>query len=87
MAQLALGRPVEELHHDPLPEEAQYLWEWFAELSNSRQSGGFGPNPISHLDMQAWASLKRLTLEPFEVDALRAIDAVYLAASNKKKPT
>lgn len=35
--------------------------------------------------MQAWASLKRIGLEVFEVEALKALDHVYLNLSNKEK--
>lgn len=65
----------------------QYLWLWFIDLGKARQSSGFGPNPISYLEMQAWASLKRIRLEEFEIDALKALDIVYLNSANKEKKT
>lgn len=86
-AQRVLGKPMPELQYEPIAPEAQYLWSWFAELSNARGNSGFGPSPITYLEIQAWAALKQISIEVFEVNALKALDSVYLNSSNKEKKT
>lgn len=70
------GRAVE----DPEPPEAvEHVLEWFFELSRARSSNGFGVNPISHLEIQAWAGLYGIRLASHEMRMLAAMDAVFCA--------
>tara|TARA_R110000868_G_scaffold150541_11_gene373805 strand:+ start:460 stop:777 length:318 start_codon:yes stop_codon:yes gene_type:complete len=68
----------EELEVPPFPDGVGYLWEWFMDLSRSRPSTGFGPAGITYSEIQAWAALKRVNVAAWEVDILRALDAVFL---------
>lgn len=67
-----------------LPPQLKYIWEWFNELCRGRTSNGFGMNPLSHVEIDAWCRLKRIELESWELDALRVIDTSYLIAHSKK---
>lgn len=80
MAQERLGRPIAELQSEPLAAELHYLWQWFVQLSNARSS----QTAISFQEIQAWAQLKRVELDPFEVEAIKALDQVFLNIFRKK---
>ena len=80
-AEQALGRPVAELVGPPIPAELSYLWAWFRSLSNSREQG----RAISFSEIKAWAVLNRYVLEPFELDALRVLDIVFLNSVSRLK--
>lgn len=64
-----------------LPEEVKYLWEFFVELNRARGSNGFGPSPLSFSDLHAWATLTGNRLDPWELRAILAIDAHYIASA------
>jgi len=81
-AQRALGRALPELQGDPLPDAVVYLWRWFIDLNNARTAH----SPISFSELQAWAQLKRLQLDPLEVEAIKALDGVYLNLARKAQP-
>lgn len=73
---------------DPPPAGAEFLWEWFLDLSAGRASNGFGPSPLSWQDIAAWAALTGQAPTPWEVSVLRRLDRVYLevAVSNDTTP-
>jgi hypothetical protein len=56
-------------------EDIGYLWHWFEDLSDWRDSA-FGVGPLSHQEIESWVRLMCLDppLSPFEVDALRKLD-------------
>lgn len=58
----------------------RYLWRTFQSLHRARGSNGWGPNPISWSDMDAYCRLSGVALDPWEVEAIRAIDDVYFEA-------
>lgn len=63
---------------------------WYAELSAARQSGFSSPAPIGWADIQAWAGLMQLQLEPWQVAVLRQLDDLWRtawAAGQEKKST
>ncbi|SLN19915.1 hypothetical protein ROJ8625_00697 [Roseivivax jejudonensis] len=60
------------------PEGSSVLWNCFMTLSRARSCGPVGPNPISHSEIEAWARLMRMPLEPHHVAILTAMDAAYM---------
>ncbi len=68
----------------PLPDAGLYLWQWFCEL-HGRRSSGLGVNPISWTDLQAWATLRRLSLQQWELSLLCALDGAWLEAYGKPR--
>ena len=74
--------PVEDEPELP-PMEVAHLWGWFCELHAGRQAG-FGPGPITWEAMSAWAALTRRTPAPWEVDAIRQLDAAWLTAAQEQ---
>mgnify|MGYP001627226070 CR=1 FL=1 len=79
------GRRLAALDVPPLPEEAEHIWAWFQELNLARTGSGFGPNPLSHAEIDAWARLTGRAPSPAEVQALRALDVCWLAAQAKAR--
>ena len=55
----------------------------YYELHAARGSNGFGANPISYSELEAYSRLMRRGLGPWEVKMLRRIDSIFLAASGK----
>lgn len=79
----ATGQMPEELQPKELPECLFYLWQWFCELSNGRQSGGFGPEPLSYSEIKAWAELTGNIPEAWEVETIKELDRVFLKEISK----
>ena len=61
-----------------LPRLAVHVWSWFLELDSSRGNSGFSHFPITYADLKAWQEMTRIRLEPWEVSALRRLDAAYI---------
>jgi len=71
------GRPLR------LPVELGPLWSAFLSLSRARSCGPVGPNPLAFADILAWAQLMRVPLQPHHVEALCAMDRVFMAEAAK----
>jgi hypothetical protein len=80
------GRRPVDLDGPELPGDGSHIWYWFMDLSAGRGSNGFGPNPISWLDLLAWATLTGQIARPAEIEAIMALDRVWLAAQAKNVP-
>lgn len=78
------GKAPEQLEPVEVPQAILYLYGWFCELSNARQYGEFGPMPITFLEIFAWSNLKQTRLDFWELDAIKAIDRVFLLEACKK---
>jgi hypothetical protein len=59
---------------------------WFRSLAEGRGEGFSQPPPISWLEMQAWAALQAVELQPWEAQLLRRMDVVWRAAWAKGRP-
>lgn len=68
-----------------LPAVLDPLWNDFLELHTSRGSNGFGPARIGFVDIDAWQRVGKVTLRPWQIDAIRRADAAYFAAMPKPK--
>lgn len=62
-----------------LPESTAYIWLWFIDLASARQCG-MSVNPISYTEILSWSQLKRITPAEWEIEAIKAIDAAFLAS-------
>lgn len=62
----------------------EYLWQWFLELNGSRLSNGFGINPISYLEIGSWNELNMNWIRPWEVQAIKQLDNVFLEFQSEK---
>lgn len=68
-----------------LPPHAGYLWNTFVELSSCRAPTGFGSAPISFSEIDAYRRMKRTSLLPWEVDAIRALDEAFIQTGSRNK--
>lgn len=67
-----------------LPRGVVGVWNAFAQLSAGRGGGGFGAGSITFSEIEAFVRLTGHTLDPWEVDAIRRLDDLYLAAQAKE---
>ena len=72
------------------PTSCHDVLNWFWELHSSRGSNGFGPNPISFLEIKAYFDLISIKPLPWEIGLIKRLDNAYLEYSanqaNKKNP-
>ena len=69
------------LEEPEVPPGGEPLWQWFWELSAGRRHNGFAPPPVSWADMDAWARISGIALQPWQARILRAMDAAWLEAA------
>lgn len=58
------------------PEELDYLWLWFVEISAGRGEGMSGAASLTWDSIDAWSRLTDTEIAPHEVRAIFALDAV-----------
>jgi hypothetical protein len=62
-----------------------HLWAVFLDLHSTREVG-FAAGPISFREIESYARLTGVTLTPWEVGVIRAVDAAVLeTASNRSR--
>ena len=66
------------------PEGYLYLWDWFCELDAARAGNGFGSNPITFVDLEAWSRLTGRRFRPWEVDVIRSLDMAVMTMRAKR---
>ena len=66
-----------------IPVDMEHLWDIFWELNASRGSSGFGPSPISYLEIEAWTRITHKELTSWEISVLRQMDAAYLLTASE----
>ncbi len=64
------------------PRLLHHIWIAFCHLNSARQAGFSGPNPITYTELKAWKELTETPLEPWEIEALKKLDQVYLRVAN-----
>lgn len=77
-----LGRQLEEIEqfnaNAIFPDAASHIWATFIELHEGRTYGMSGPNPISYDIIKAWCDLSGISLSPWEVELVKALDSIWL---------
>lgn len=69
------------------PEAGFLLWTAFRFLSATRSSNGYGANPISFVEIEAYIRLWRLPLSERHVATLLMLDRVWLDHAYSKQAT
>lgn len=69
-----------------IPAGGELFWRWFGDLSGTRSMGFSGYQPITYAEIDAYARLSCLALEPRHVAILRAMDRAFLDAVEKARP-
>ncbi len=70
------------LHLPDFPDEYTFAWEAFFDLNQCRSSNGFGVNPISYTEIDAYTRLTGKVLLPYEINGINIIDSCFLKAQN-----
>lgn len=82
---MLLGKaPPKQLKEIELPYCVVYLWQWFCELSGGRGYSDFGPLPLNYSEILAWSQLTKTDPIAWEVQAIKAIDRVFITEAGKK---
>lgn len=71
MPQMLLDAPA-------LPEGCEELWSIFCELHSCRGSTAVAPQRITYGDLDAFQRVSGIRLQPWEREAIRQADALYL---------
>jgi len=67
-----------ELYHGPrLPPLAAHVWGWWADIAQTRGGSGFGPNPLTRVEVRAWEADEGVALDPWERRAIYRLDAAW----------
>jgi len=78
-----IGRRPEALEPPTeFPQLMSHVWSAFCVLSNNRTAGFSGPNPITYEQIKAWKELTETPIAPWEVEATKEVDAVYMRVVN-----
>ena len=74
--------PVPE---NDIPEEFQYIWEWFWEINGMINRAGEGYcKPITAVDYKAWTEISGNIVTPTDYDILRTMDLAYRTAMDRE---
>lgn len=68
----------------PIPWPGKRIWSIFLALNAARGSNGWGPNPITFQEIEAWSRLNREPVRPWELSILAAMDAAYMESANQR---
>lgn len=78
-----IGRKPEELEPPTeFPTLLSHVWSAFISLSNARAAGFSGPSPITYTEIKSWKETTQTPLDPWEVEAVKRIDVVYMGVTN-----
>ena len=70
------------LEAPPFPQEMEYVWSVFLSLNEGRGAGYSGPLPINYQEIKAWVEVTGNALTPFEIEAVKRLDRVYIKVVN-----
>ena len=60
-------------------------WQWFLDLNATRPSSMVGISSIQYLEMVAYFSLNGINAEPQEIQILKMLDSVAIAAAREQE--
>ena len=66
------------------PAVGRYVLDWFWEISRGRGTYEGGYRPISAREINEWCVLRRVTLLPWETDALFRLDDKFMTVVTEK---
>jgi hypothetical protein len=74
----------------PLPEippQLNQVWDWYWQIRAGAPSGVNGSEPVSHVEMLAWATMAQTAICPATLRYFRILDLEYLNAMAKQAKT
>jgi len=67
------------------PPSMAYLWSWFWQVSAGRSIAAMGGVlPIPPSEILAWAQLRQVTFEVWELEVLNRLDVAFVRMASKK---
>jgi hypothetical protein len=79
-----LGPEARALLDGPeMPTAASYLWDWYSALHRARRAGFAGPEAIGFDQMCDWQRLHGITLHPWEIECIEALDMKWREITNR----
>ena len=63
----------------------QWHWRMFSEISQGRTQNGWGPTPLSWLDINAWSTVSGVRLSALDLQILRHLDSLLLDAHGENQ--
>jgi hypothetical protein len=79
--------PEEGINQVTFPAEVAHIWAWFTRLDAARQPAFAGLSPITYEAMAAFFTLQGIKPQPWEVDAIKALDRVAVDSRQIEKAT
>lgn len=79
------GRRPSLLEQIDIPVLMIHIWEWFIELSATRQYSEFGALPFTYQEIRSWSELTGTSVSPLDVKIIKELDNAYLVMSRKAK--
>lgn len=76
-----------QLECPPFPMGLLHVWSAFRRLSARRGSNGFGINPISWPDIDAFVRHSKMPLAPWEVRLIEELDDLFRVEQAKQAET
>lgn len=73
-----------ELAGPEVPWAGRRAWSMFLELNGTRTGNGFGPNPISDVEIESYARIRQEPIRSWELTILREMDCTFLEAVSKR---
>lgn len=81
-----IARNLKAADRPRIPAGGELLWRWFGDLSGTRPMGFSGYQPVTYAEIDAYARLHDLPIEPHHVATLRAMDRAFLDALDDARP-
>lgn len=66
-----------------LPPGCSTLWSDFVHLHRRRGSDGMGPSMITDMQIEAFERVQRVTLQPWQIEAIIAADDAFFEVSGE----
>ena len=76
------GKKPDKLDLPYFPSLLKYIWDSFLILSQGRQAGMSGPQPLTYTDIKSWVELTGYEVTPFELEVIKKLDSTYIKVIN-----
>ena len=82
---LAAGYTEDELVKTERPLLMADLFDWFCDLRTARKHNGYSLMAIEYSEMQAYFSMRGISVEKWQIDVIRMLDSLSLDAHRESK--
>ena len=78
------GVMPDQLNHQPIPYELEYIWGWWLVLHKTRPCG-MAEGHITYTEIYHWSRLLKINVDPFEVRCIMAVDSAYITCRSEQQ--